>query len=149
MAQNELRQRKTTNKKKKTSKENKAKSKTDVARALEAAPDVPETLWETFIGHPLIVVAPYIVIPYLVMTSFFFFSLRRPDILKGLVSLRPAVPMNERRQVLILGAIGSGTQQITESLSKIMKLEIAHENTNTLQVSYEQFVREQTPRTAK
>ena len=83
--------------------------------------------------HPLVTVAPYIVIPYLLYKALFLVVLRQPQVFHGLVDLRPAVRMNDTRQVLILGAIGSGTQQTIEGLSKLMKLEVGP-SLNTMEV---------------
>jgi hypothetical protein len=48
----------------------------------------------------------------------------------GLLSLRPAVRLTDERQVLILGSMGSGTQQVSEALRKLLKVEISHEFSN-------------------
>lgn len=133
MTQSELRHRKLTNKKKLRGKDDKNKSTGD-GSAAPRLPQEPETLWETFRSHPLVMVTPYIAIPYFLWRCVHFVALRRPDILVGLVHLRPAVQMHELRQVLILGSIASGTKQVTEGLSKVLKLEISHESTNSLEV---------------
>ncbi|GKZ00031.1 hypothetical protein MPSEU_000956500 [Mayamaea pseudoterrestris] len=144
---NEIRNRKTSTNNKKKQKDSSSNNATAAARRTssttttrETSPREPETLWETFKTHPFVVAAPYILIPYFLYKLGLLILLRRPDIFRGLLELRPAVRMNETRQVLILGAIGSGTKQVTEGLSKVMKLELAHEGTNSL----EQFTRDGT-----
>jgi hypothetical protein len=138
MAQNELKQRKNVNRKKLSKDEKKSQPKasqtSNGAAPTPATSAEPETLWQTFTSHPFVAAAPYFIAVYLLWTSTYFFSLKRPDILKGLIPLRPAVQMDDKRQVLILGAIGSGTQQVAESLSKVMNLEIKREGLNSLQV---------------
>jgi hypothetical protein len=147
MALNEIRSRKTSNtsasnkKRQKGSNNNKDKStanqqvngrRSSTTKATPAKD--PETLWQTFQSHPLVNVAPYILIPYFLYKIMLMIVLRQPQIFTGLIELRPAVAMNETRQVLVLGAIGSGTRQVAEGLSKVMKLEIALEGTNSLEV---------------
>jgi hypothetical protein len=145
MANSELRNRKPTtgasgNNKKKSEgvargddKKNGARRSKTSQEASTPSPE-PETLWQTFKSHPLVTVAPYLVIPYVLYKLMFVVMLRRPDIMKGIVDLRPAVSMDQPRQVLILGAIGSGTKQVAEGLSKVMKLEVDHEGMNTQEV---------------
>lgn len=98
-----------------------------------------ETLWQTFKSHPLVTIGPYLLFPYLIYKWAFMATLRQPHIFKGLVDLRPAVAMDEMRQVLIIGAIGSGTKQLSEGLAKVMKLEIEHEGMNTREVRTERL----------
>ena len=142
MAPNELRNRKasassTNNKKKKDKGNDKSNAPTAARRAAttKATPPEPETLWETFMTHPLVTVAPYLIIPYMIYKALFLVMLRQPHVFTGLVELRPAVAMNETRQVLVLGAIGSGTQQTIEGLSKLLKLEVGP-GLNTMEVRY-------------
>jgi hypothetical protein len=135
MAQQELRRRR---KKKDTdrSKGTVSKAATTNNNSTEApATSGDETLWKTFTRHPLVVVAPWVLLPYLVYTLYLFLTLRRPDLVEtftmGAVQLRPAVTDKDERQLLIVGVMGSGTTQVATTLSKTLKLEIGHEMCDT------------------
>lgn len=141
MAQ-ELRQRGKKKKQKSKPKKNGANPQPDTKKLASAPPTnaatdakpQDETLWQTFSSHPLVQVAPVILIPYLIYISYYFFTLKRPDIIStatlGLINLRPAVRLHESRQVLVLGSMGSGTLQLASALSQIMRLEITHETSD-------------------
>lgn len=90
---------------------------------------VEETLWETFVSHPLIKVLPYFLIPYCLFHAYFMVVLQYPEWLGGLV--RSAVGVTGERQVLIVGTVSSGTVQVTSSLYRQFQLEILHEAADT------------------
>lgn len=132
---NELRQRKSAKRKAKAGKENlKAdapKTKEKAASVKLEQPNDEETLWQTFSTHPFVLVGAVIAIPYIVYLAFYHYLLKRPDLIEnatlGLMSLRPAVRLEDERQMLIVGSLGSGTQQVASGLSMILQLEVAHE----------------------
>jgi hypothetical protein len=132
-SQGNLKQRRSNPKKKSKEQKKEAKSKTTVSSAAPSPPQ-EQTLWETFTSHPLIVVAPYILIPYVLYITFYFLALKHPELVRyatfGLLAPRPSVAQSDERQVLILGSMGSGTQEVATSLVQIMGLEVGHELTN-------------------
>ena len=74
-----------------------------------------ESLWQTFITHPLIKVIPIVLVPYLLFHAYFFVRLQHPEHL-GVGWLRPAVGLAEERQVLIVGTMSSGIVHVARSL---------------------------------
>ena len=91
-----------------------------------------ETAWQTVKNHPLVMVLPIVLIPYALYLSYLYLQLQRPDIVEtatfGLLpSLRPAVTSTEKRQVLIVGTMSSGTVQVAHDLSQQLQLEVGHE----------------------
>jgi len=133
MAQGDARQRKGGNRKKKSKQQNghndASSSETKSNGFLSSESE--ETLWQTFTSHPLVKVAPIVLIPYVMYVSYFFLVLKRPDLVSelslGLVKLRPAVDLHDPRQVLIVGTVDSGTQHVAAALQQVMGLEITHE----------------------
>lgn len=117
-----LRQRKKSNNRKKKDSERKEEE--------EDRPPPPtekeETLSEVFFKHPLTRVAPFVLLPYIVWHSIYFFRLQRPDFLPFL-NLRPAIGQQEQRQVLILGSEMSENRYVTLGMGKILGLEIVQE----------------------
>jgi hypothetical protein len=123
----QLRKRKT--KSNAISKEKKAEEgKTNDAVEVTREPG-EETLWETFVSHPLIKVLPFFLIPYCLFHAYFFVVLQYPELFGGLV--RPAVGLTGERQLLIVGTISSGTVQVTSSLYRQFQLEVVHEAADT------------------
>lgn len=85
------------------------------------------TLSQIFWEHPLIVVLPYVLIPYLLYNAYLYVILQRPELVSPLLSLRPALKLTEPRQVLIVGTMSSGTTQVAHELSHNFGLEVEHE----------------------
>lgn len=142
MAQEGPRQRRNAKKKetkkatKKEAEKKTATKKEDVhANSSFSTEQQEETLWQTFTNHPLVIVAPFVLLPYLMYTCIYYIRLQNPELLStltfGLLSLRPAVGLYDTRQVLILGTMGAGTQQVAQALHKVLNLEISHEASNT------------------
>jgi hypothetical protein len=100
---------------------------------LPPGPPEEPTLWDTFTSHPLIVVLPIFLVPYLVYTSYYYFLLQRPDILIDYfgIDVRPAVAVTEERQFLIIASMSSGTVQASSDLYSHLNLEVGHEVTDT------------------
>lgn len=94
-----------------------------------------ESLWKTFSSHPLIQLAPFIMIPYGLYLLYYKMVLQRPDLLSlatlGLIDLRPAVGVTDERQLLVVGTISGGTAQIASDLKEKFGLEIGHEVSDT------------------
>lgn len=90
-----------------------------------------ETAWQTFKGHPLVMVLPIVLIPYLFYLAYLFFQLQRPDLLAkvtfNMLQLRPHVSNTDERQVLIVGTMSSGTVQVASDLREQLGLEVGHE----------------------
>ncbi|GAX23153.1 hypothetical protein FisN_33Lu049 [Fistulifera solaris] len=86
-----------------------------------------KTLSQIFWGHPLIVVLPYVMIPYLLYHAYHYVLLQRPELLSPFATLRPALAITEPRQVLIVGTMSSGTTQVAHELSTHFGLEVQHE----------------------
>jgi hypothetical protein len=86
-----------------------------------------KTLSQIFWGHPLIVVLPYVMFPYLLYHAYHYVLLQRPELLSPFVTLRPALAITEPRQVLIVGTMSSGTTQVAHELSTHFGLEVQHE----------------------
>lgn len=107
---------------------------TSAAASTALPEDGDETMWQTFVSHPLVKLAPIIIVPYAAYLFYYFLSLKRPDVIGtatfGLTSLRPATSLDDPRQVLIVGSMGSGTKQVSEALVQVLKLELGLEATN-------------------
>ena len=90
-----------------------------------------ETLWETFMSHPLGAYGPYLLAPVVLYFALNYVVLKNPEIVSaltlGVFSLRPAVRREDTRQVLILGSIGSGTIPLAKAVRDVLHLEIGHE----------------------
>lgn len=93
------------------------------------------TLWQVFTEHPLIKVGKFILIPYAIYLSYFYFQLHHPEYISkataGIIELRPAVGVTDLRQLLIVGSPSTGTVQMHAELRNKLRLEIGHENTDT------------------
>lgn len=85
------------------------------------------TLSQIFWEHPLIVVLPFVLIPYLLYNAYLYVVLQRPELASPLYSLRPALKVSEPRQVLIVGTMSSGTTQVAHELHSNFALEVQHE----------------------
>jgi len=93
------------------------------------------TFTEVLGRHPLVRVSKYILIPYVLYLSYYYFQLQHPEVVSlatlGLVRLRPAIYNSASpRQVLIVSTPGSGTVQMASSMKKQLGLEIEHESTD-------------------
>lgn len=91
------------------------------------AKDNETTLSQIFWEHPLIVVLPYVLIPYFIYNAYHYVVLQRPELLSPFVSLRPALKVTEPRQALIVGTMSSGTTQVAHELYSHLGLEVQHE----------------------
>jgi hypothetical protein len=139
VASAELRQRKSANPKRRT-KESKDVTKTNMKttsaknNGKAAANFAEETLWQTFKSHPFVMIAPYVLIPYLLFRLSSYASLNQPSIYSvmtlGLLPVRPVVGPRDERQVLILGPLGSYTKSIADGLTKVLKVEVPWETSN-------------------
>jgi hypothetical protein len=137
--QNELRQRKKNKNSKKRSTDNTAKEEKAKSGKKQPAPDATdkdtefenENLVQTFLRHPLVKVAPFILIPYVMYHFLYFIHLKRPDIIAdgtfGLIPMRPAIKSFEERQVLIIGSEVIENRNIVAGLKDTLKLEIVNE----------------------
>jgi hypothetical protein len=86
-----------------------------------------KTLSQIFWGHPLIVVLPYVMVPYLIYHAYHYVLLQRPELVSPFIGLRPALAITDPRQVLIVGTMSSGTTQVAYELSTHFGLEVQHE----------------------
>lgn len=94
-------------------------------------PDEGDSLSKTFFGHPLVRVAPFVLLPYIIYHVIFFVTLRHPEVISGatlgLVSFRPAMAAGDARQVLILGPEIPENRFIAGGMASTLGLEIVHE----------------------
>jgi len=127
----EVRQRRKGSKKKQASAANKPAAASEEAPTENAVVEEQETAWATVKGHPLAMVLPVVLIPYLFHLAFLFFQLQRPDLLTfatlGMVQLRPTISITDERQLLIVGTMSSGTVQVASDLREQLGLEVGHE----------------------
>lgn len=117
------------------------KEKQSQATKQEERPPAPAnptdelTLWQTFRSHPLVKVMPYVLILYTLYLAFNYIRLQRPDLVAsatlGMIQLRPAVSVTDERQLLIVGAMNSGTEHVAGDLNKKLKLEVGHVSSDT------------------
>mmetsp|Transcript_52041 Transcript_52041/g.156174 ORF Transcript_52041/g.156174 Transcript_52041/m.156174 type:complete len:359 (-) Transcript_52041:698-1774(-) len=124
---------------------NKTKTQSGESSRVEGGTSTEEgTLWGTFTGHPLIRIAPFVLVPYAFYLLFYKLTLQRPDLLSsatlGFLDLRPAVGIDDERQLLVVGTISSGTAQVASDLREKLGLEIGHE----VSCTYWNFVRDGT-----
>lgn len=96
--------------------------------AEQQLPPAQETLWQTFTSHPLVVISPYVLLPYVLYVGYYYLALKRPDLI-FFFNARPAVDLYDARQVLIVGPVGSATQHLAATMTNVLKLEISHEAT--------------------
>lgn len=140
----ELRRRSTKKKKKGGETKRKATptSDTEANGGKSSVEEGEETLLQTFISHPLIIVLPIVLLPYCLYRFFYYTRLQHPEILTSTLGLpiRPGVKLTEERQLLIVGTMSSGTVQVTADLYEQFELEIGHEVSDT----YWYFVRDGT-----
>jgi hypothetical protein len=141
MVKGEIKQRR---KKTSISKESPASKTGKPAQAKDEKAVVPfdeKTAKQIVLEHPLVVVLPWFILVYILYRSYYYFQLQRPDLLEPFgIHLRPAVDMEQPRQVLILGSMSSGTLQVQHELSAHLRLEIGHESSDT----HNEFVRDGT-----
>jgi hypothetical protein len=90
----------------------------------------PETLWQTFYRHPVVRITVGVVVPYAIYIAYLYVRLQKPELL-SLWSLRPAVGVPDARQLLIMGSMSSGTTQVAAELSRLLDLEVGHEQADT------------------
>lgn len=97
--------------------------------------DNDETLKETFLRHPLVRVAPFVLLPYVIYHLIYFLRLKHPEWISygtlGLVHLRPATEQGAPRQVLILGPEFPENRFVAGGMASTLKLEIVHEAFDT------------------
>ena len=112
------------------------KKEEDTAKDPKQEPEEDETLWETFTGHPLIRAVVTVGIPYSLYVFSQILPLQHPTFLSkmtlGIIQLRPVVPIEEERQLLIVGSMSSGTTSMANEFQKKLGLEIVHESSNTM-----------------
>uniref|UniRef100_A0A6T7K8R2 Sulfotransferase domain-containing protein n=1 Tax=Attheya septentrionalis TaxID=420275 RepID=A0A6T7K8R2_9STRA len=87
-------------------------------------------LFETFVNHPVTIVTALVVGPYALYLLFHLLTLQHPEWLTGIIDLRPAVSVQDQRQVLVVGTMSSGTVQVASDF-KELGLEVGHENSDT------------------
>lgn len=103
-----------------------------------------QSWWQLLRTHPTFLALIFLVIPWLMNSQTKNIYLRYPhhinrilDLLDqtGMYSteyrLRPALGMNETRQLLIVGSMSSGTTQVTHDLVDLLGLEVGHEDSDT------------------
>mmetsp|Transcript_2191 Transcript_2191/g.3783 ORF Transcript_2191/g.3783 Transcript_2191/m.3783 type:complete len:428 (+) Transcript_2191:29-1312(+) len=79
--------------------------------------------------HKWIVITAVILMPYALYNGYLYLFLQHPELISFLCpSIRPAVKLNDTRQLLIVGTISSGTSQVARDLKNNLGLEIGHEN---------------------
>ncbi len=79
--------------------------------------------------NPFFVITAVILMPYALYNAYLYLFLQHPELLSFIYpSIRPAVQLNDPRQLLIVGTIGSGTTQVVADLTNNLGLEIGHEN---------------------
>ena len=140
MDKGQVRQRKKKDKgKAKSQSQPETKAKKDDPKAEEEEDE--KTLSQVFFEHPLVVVTPWVLTPYLLYLAYFYVRLQNPEILLPFgIQLRPALAINEVRQALIVGSMSSGTVQVANDLNAHFGLEIGHESSD----SQSEFVRDGT-----
>lgn len=106
-----------------------------VSKAKTGDENESESLYTTFISHPIVIITTFVAIPYGIYLLYFYLVLQRPDILNNitlhLFSFRPAVRIEDQRQLLIVGSMSAGTKQVTEELVSKLNIEIAHESSDS------------------
>jgi hypothetical protein len=132
--QNNVRNRKKANNKKDKAPDKESKKTTSSPPPPRTKED-DETLSDTFFQHPLVQVAPFVLVPFIFYKILFFLSLKHPEIVNnaslGLLQLRSAVKVTDERQLLVIGAEVAENRYVTTGLGKVIKLEIAHEAFNS------------------
>lgn len=105
--------------------------KKDLSTTIEVGLPPTETLSQTFFQHPLVRVAPFVLLPYVIYQTIYFATLRKPEIISkatlGLVNFRPSLTAEDPRQVLILGPEIPENRFVSGGLASPLKLEIVHE----------------------
>ena len=127
------------NRKKSSTQKNKAPDKTKSEEAATPEPaetdEAQETLRDTFTKHPLVRVAPFVLVPYLIYQTIYFLTLKHPEVINnvslGFMKLRPAMKVTDQRQLLVLGAEVAENRFVTGGLGKVLNLEVVHEAFNT------------------
>jgi hypothetical protein len=90
--------------------------------------DVAQTAWDVIRHHPLFWALLLLGVPYLLFVMWRWVVLQHPFI----SGMRPAVGMNDTRQVLIIGSMSCGTSSIAQALREEVGLEVGHEDSDTL-----------------
>ena len=120
---------------KKKAKAAESASAASTAEASEPPPPKEDSLWDEFFGHPLIVLLVVVLVPFTAYRAFYFLELQRPDIFEsltlGLLSIRPSVRLDDRRQVLLLAPMSSLPKQLEAGMRDLLGLEFTSETTNT------------------
>lgn len=90
-------------------------------------PDNDETLFQTFHRHPLVRAAVTVGIPYVMYMAWQLVPLQHPNwvsrITLGVVQLRPVVSIRQKRQLLIVGSMSSGTTSMADEFQRKLGLE--------------------------
>ena len=97
------------------------KNQNDSAKEDEEVP-----MWHVIRKHPLFWALLLLGIPYSLHLGYRWIVLQHPP-----EGWRPAVAMNDTRQVLILGSMSSGTSSMAKALQDL-DLEVGHEDSDTL-----------------
>lgn len=129
----------------------------DDTKTMEVGLPEDDTLKQTFLQHPLVRVAPFILTPYFIYQLIYFLTLRHPEVISvatlGLINLRPALQPQDPRQVLILGPEMPENRFVAGGMASPLKLEIVHEAFDAKNyfcrdgsVSWFQIMRFMTPR---
>lgn len=136
MASSPLRLRRNNNKKSKTKKkELPASSHRNNGYTRQKTPDVDqeETLWETFVTHPIVRITFFVLLPYTIYHSYYYLVLQHPpEFLVATGILRPAVASTDPRQVLIVGT-DPDLQDTAAALWETLRLEVAVDTSDTMQ----------------
>jgi hypothetical protein len=90
--------------------------------------DAAQTAWDVIRRHPLFWALILLGFPYLLFVGWRWVVLQHPF----LTGMRPAVGMNDTRQVLIIGSMSSGTSSIAQALREDVGIEVGHEDSDTL-----------------
>lgn len=90
--------------------------------------DLSETTWAVIRRHPLFWGLLLLGVPYMLYLGWRWIVLQHPF----LPGMRPAVGMNDPRQVLIIGTMSSGTSSMAKGLREDVGIEVGHEDSDTL-----------------
>ena len=90
--------------------------------------DVAQTAWDVIRHHPLFWASILLGFPYILFVGWRWIVLQHPF----LPGMRPAVGMNDTRQLLIIGSMSSGTSSIAQALRQDVGIEVVHEDSDTL-----------------
>jgi hypothetical protein len=116
-----------------SSKEDKAPVASSVGDNEAENEPVEESAWRVIRRHPAFLGLVFMGIPYLLHLTARYVALQHPEWVSFAALLRPAVPMDSERQVLVVGSMSSGTSQVAHELNEIFPgLEVGHEESDSL-----------------